>query len=64
MKADNEGLTALCWACLKGQYNAVQKLLDHGANIHHTDCTGRSPLNLAAFHGDPNVVSLIIPFWS
>lgn len=54
---DREGLTALCWACLKGQLTCVQLLLERGSDIEHTDRNGRTPLDLAAFFGDENVVS-------
>ena len=56
-QTDKEGLTALCWACLKGHLHIIQSLLDRGSNLHHTDKSGRNPLQLAAFHGDAQVVS-------
>lgn len=55
-QVDKEGLTALCWACLKGHHHIIQTLLDKGANLHHVDRRGRTPLQLAAFHGDAQVV--------
>ena len=54
---DNEGLTAMCWACLKGHINIVKSLLERGSAIDHADKNGRTPLDLAAFFGDPQVVS-------
>lgn len=54
---DKEGLTALCWACLKGHLAIVQSLVDRGSDIHHVDKSGRNPLHLAAFYGDAQVVS-------
>ena len=57
MKAtDKEGLTALCWACLKGHLNIVKSLLERDSDIDHEDKNGRTPLDLAAFFGDPQVV--------
>ena len=56
-KTDKEGLTALCWGCLKGHLHIIQSLMDRGSNLHHADRCGRSPLQLAAFHGDAQVVS-------
>ena len=53
---DREGLTSLCWACLKGQLPIVQVLLERRSVIDHQDKNGRSPLDLAAFYGDPHVV--------
>ena len=54
---DREGLTALCWACLKGHYHCTQSLLEKGSDLDHTDTHGRTPLDLAAFYGDADVVS-------
>lgn len=54
---DREGLTALCWACLKGHMNIVKSLLERDSAIDHEDKNGRTPLDLAAFFGDPQVVS-------
>lgn len=54
---DKEGLTPLSWACLKGQKNAVEVLVERGAQIDHTDKQGRTPLDLAAFYGDADIVS-------
>lgn len=59
---DREGLTALCWACLKGQRACIQMLLERGSDIEHTDKNGRTPLDLAAFFGDENVVSYMLVF--
>ena len=53
---DKEGLTALCWACLKGHIHIVRSLLERGSDIDHSDKNGRTPLDLAAFYGDPQVV--------
>lgn len=56
---DKEGLTPLSWACLKGHKNVVQFLVEKGAVIDHTDKNGRTPLDLAAFYGDAEIVSVI-----
>lgn len=47
----------LSWACLKGRKNVVQFLVEKGALIDHTDKNGRTPLDLAAFYGDAEIVS-------
>uniref|UniRef100_A0A3B4V4V6 Tetratricopeptide repeat, ankyrin repeat and coiled-coil containing 1 n=1 Tax=Seriola dumerili TaxID=41447 RepID=A0A3B4V4V6_SERDU len=52
---DKEGLTPLSWACLKGQKNVVEFLVEKGAVIDHTDKNGRTPLDLAAFYGDAEI---------
>ena len=49
-------MTSLSWACLRGHQKLVQTLVERGADLEHTDRNGRSPLDLAAFNGDPNVV--------
>lgn len=53
---DKEGLTGLSWACLKGHKNVVQLLVEKGSVIDHTDKNGRTPLDLAAFFGDADIV--------
>lgn len=54
---DKEGLTALSWACLKGHLSVVRCLVERGATTDHADKNGRTPLDLAAFYGDSEVVS-------
>lgn len=56
---DKEGLTALSWACLKGHLSVVRSLVDNGAATDHADKNGRTPLDLAAFYGDAEVVSTL-----
>lgn len=53
---DKEGLTALSWACLKGHLPVVRCLVESGAATDHADKNGRTPLDLAAFYGDSEVV--------
>lgn len=55
---DKEGLMPLSWACLKGQKSVVELLVERGAQIDHTDKNGRTPLDLAAFYGDADIVSI------
>lgn len=56
-QTDREGLTALSWACLKGKLQLVRELVERGTATTHADRSGRTPLDLAAFCGDPEVVS-------
>lgn len=51
-------MAALGWACLKGRVQAAQCLLDQGADLDGPDKKGRSPLFLAAYKGDPEVVQV------
>lgn len=53
---DKEGLSALSWACLKGHLPIVRFLVESGAATDHADKNGRTPLDLAAFYGDSEVV--------
>lgn len=61
---DNEGLTALAWACTKGHISCVQLLLQAGATaarqLEEADKSGRTPLHLAAFNGNADLVQLLI----
>jgi ankyrin repeat protein len=57
---DEEGLTALSWACLRGHYHACETLLAHGSNINHEDINGRMPIDMASFYGDVQLVQLLI----
>lgn len=60
--ADQEGLTALGWACLKGQRGAVQLLVEAGADLNQPDRQGRTPLDLAALNGDADTVGFMLLF--
>lgn len=60
--ADREGLTPLCWGCLKGHLHIVQSLVERGSDIDHTDRNGRTPLDLAAFYGEAQVVCFTVMF--
>ena len=55
---DRDGMAALGWSCLKGRVQATQCLLDQGSDLNGPDKKGRSPLFLAAYKGDPEVVQV------
>ena len=60
--ADQEGLTALSWACMKGQKGAVRLLVEAGADLNQADRQGRTPVDLAALNGDADSVGVFFLF--
>lgn len=57
---DREGWSALFWSVCNGQYEAVQLLLNFGADINLSDQRGRTPFFVAAFKGYLNIVQLFL----
>lgn len=53
-------MTALSWACMKGQKSVVQLLVEADADPNKPDRQGRTPLDLAALNGDAEIVGLIL----
>lgn len=62
-EVDTEGMTALCLACLHGHLQLVQILLSRGSDLHHVDKSGQTPLHMAAFYGEPQIVSTYFLFF-
>lgn len=60
--SDQEGLTALSWACLKGQKGAVRLLVEAGTDLNQPDRQGRTPLDIAALNGDADTVGFMLLF--
>lgn len=58
--ADTAGQTALFWAAQSGLRSTVSLLMQHGADVAHVDCEGRTPLHLAAANGFPLTCSLLL----
>jgi cytohesin len=57
---DSEGHTPLHVAAAEGEYDAIQLLIDAGADIATTDSSGRTPLHAAAARGyEPGVQVLL-----
>lgn len=54
------GATPLSWATLLGDAQAVQLLLDSGADINRPNGDGATPLMSAVFVGKPELVQLLI----
>ncbi|XP_061743597.1 protein TANC1 isoform X2 [Nerophis ophidion] len=57
---DQEGLSALSWACMKTQRGVLRPLLDGGADVNRADRQGRSPLDLAALNADAEAVHFLL----
>ena len=57
-EADRAGTTALIIASSAGRLDAVEVLLDAGANVSATNCMGYDAYHAAMFHGDFKGVSL------
>ena len=72
-EADNEGRTALHFACGYGEKECTEALLDGGANVNATDKNNNTALHYAAGYGHvvsifqssaigPNVTFLVLRF--
>lgn len=57
---NEQGETALIWACYMGNNEAVALLLKHGANPHTTCKAGISPLMAAATNGHLAVIKTLL----
>ena len=56
---DHRGYTALHQAAYHGYFNAIGPLVMHGADINATECSGRSPMDLAISRDDLQCVSAL-----
>lgn len=60
IEADPLGLTPLHLAVFAGQTDAVERLLELGADVDAQDCMGMSPLHLAAVYDRASIVPLLV----
>jgi ankyrin repeat protein len=58
--ADDEGWTALFWASVAVQPEAVKTLLDRGADVNARDRAGWTPVFWAAMNGHSTVVEMLV----
>jgi hypothetical protein len=58
--ADDEGVTPLHLAALRGDADMVGALLERGANARAADARGRTPLHLAGQANDAKVIALLV----
>jgi ankyrin repeat protein len=56
------GNTLLFYAGVNGLYEMVILLLEHGLNINHKDCFGRTVLHKVARVGNPYMISLLLHY--
>ncbi|GFU04024.1 protein TANC2 [Nephila pilipes] len=57
---DQNGRTALAWACIYNKIEAVRFLIEKGADMASKDEDLCTPLHLAAIYADANVVSYLL----
>ncbi|GFY40967.1 protein TANC2 [Trichonephila inaurata madagascariensis] len=57
---DQNGRTALAWACVFNKFEAVNFLLEKGASMASKDKDLCTPLHLAAIYADGNIVSYLL----
>ena len=57
---DEEGVTALAWAALRGDIATMQTLLSAGANPDLRDASGETSLGLAACSTNPEGIKLLL----
>lgn len=58
--ADNNGMTALHWACHKGYGSVLAKLVSSGGNINSVTQNSSTPLILASSCGHIEIVSFLL----
>jgi hypothetical protein len=58
--ADEDGYTALHYACWDNKVDIVELLMDNGANVNALSSMKESPLHMAVFSGHVSVVDLFI----
>lgn len=57
---DNGGMTPFHLACASGRLELCELFLEHKANIRARTLEEKSPLHLAALHGNKDIVEVLI----
>lgn len=57
---DNSGMTPFHLACASGKLELCELFLEHKANIRMRTVEEKSPLHLAALHGNEKIVKLLV----
>ena len=52
--------TALHVACIHGSLDVVRCLVEHGADLYHSDCNGMDAMKLAAVRGKAKTLEYLI----
>lgn len=60
MKKNAKGETQLHTACINGNYDVAQQLIERGHSIHVRDNCGWLPLHEACNHGHLDIVKLLV----
>jgi ankyrin repeat protein len=60
--AENDGWTALHFACANGHKEIVETLLKAGADAHYTNLLGKTPRDFARAAGNKEIVAIIDKF--
>ena len=56
------GFTPLLIACVYGNYEVAELLLQHGANVEAETKSGYQPLHLAAQYGQELIIHLLLKY--
>ncbi|MBN1879481.1 ankyrin repeat domain-containing protein [bacterium] len=59
---DEDGMTALSWAAMRGRSAVVKYLLEHNADPNLADNKGLTPLHKACLFGDKAIIQLLVDF--
>jgi len=52
--------TALHAACIRGNLDIVRCLVEHGGDLHHSDCDGMDAMKIAAVSGKAATLEYLI----
>ncbi len=57
---NEEGYTALHWACMRAQWDVVKYLIDQGADLNVVGGDGGTQINWAVHHDNVNIIKLLV----
>jgi len=56
--SDKDGISAVGWACIRANANSCRVLIQNPCEINKSDILGRTPLHLAAFSGNEEIIQV------